>query len=164
MKPYLTLVETSYCGRPWVYAKASEQLIIMLPRTQDGRYVGISQSRPAFQGRVLSPVMGTFHETNPHKMLITAAQEIKSETGHECIDVRFVMTIARSSGLTDETAHVYSAVVSNEAGEQELHNEDINVAYFNSKEEIAQAMQWGWKDGYVIDSSFPLFLLLGDHI
>lgn len=154
---YLTLIETEFFGRPWNYAKVSEQLIIMLPRTKDGRFVAISQSRPAFSKRVLSPVMGTFHETDPNKMLETAAKEIKSETGHKCVEVQYQMTVARSSGLTDETAHVYTALVENEAGEQELHpEEDINVVYFSSTLDIWKAMVSG---DQVIDASLPLFCL-----
>lgn len=154
---YLTLVRTEFFGRPWVYAKVAEQLIIMLPRTKDGRYVAISQSRPAFTKRVISPVMGTFHEKDPSKMFETASKEIKSETGHKCVDVKYLMTIARSSGLTDETAHVYSAIVENEAGEQELHpEEDINVIYFSSKKELLAATQ---NNNHIVDSSFPLYLI-----
>jgi hypothetical protein len=154
---YLNLIETEFFGRPWVYAEVSEQLIIMLPITQDGRYVAISQSRPTFAKRVISPVMGTFHETDPNKMFEIAAKEIKSETGHKCIKVKYIMTVARSSGLTDETAHVYFAIVENHAGKQELHpEEDINVLYFSSHEELILTMQ---NTEQVIDSSFPLYLI-----
>lgn len=153
---YLQLVKTTFFGRPWTYAKVSEQLIIMLVMTKSGKFVCISQSRPAFIKRVLSPVMGTFHETDPQKLLETAAKEIKSETGHDCFGVEYIMTIARSSGLTDETAHLYAAIVEDEVGAQDLHpEEDIKVIYFDSKEAILSAIKSG---EFIIDSALPYFL------
>lgn len=154
---YLKLIETNFFGRPWVHAAVSEQLIIMLPKTKDGRYVTISQSRPTFKERVLSPIMGTFHETDCLKLLETAAKEIKSETGHVAINVEYMMTIARSPGLTDETAHIYSALVEDEAGEQELHpEEDIEVIYFNSWSEIFEALD---DKEIIIDGAMPYYLI-----
>lgn len=154
---YLKIIETSFIGKPWTYAKVSEQLIIILPITKDGRFVCISQARPTFEKRVLSPVMGTFHENDPIKLIETAAIEVKSETGHKANEVKYLMSIARSPGLTDETAHLYSATVDNICGEQELHSEDIEVIYFSSLVEMKNEIT---KGQYIIDASLPYFLSL----
>lgn len=160
-KPYFNIIETNFFGTSWIHAAVSEQLIIALPITKDGRYVAITQARPPFNNRrVISAVMGTFHETDPNKLLNTVVKEIKSETGHICIDLQYMMTVARSSGLTDETAHVYTATVEDEYKGQELHqNEDIQVLYLNR----AQIQEVIVTHQYVIDASFPYYLLMKDR-
>lgn len=154
----LVFVKTVFRGTPWSYVKAPEQLIIVLPVTEKGRIVCISQKRPTFHDRVISPVMGTFRQRDPIALLENSRKEVQSETGHVVKDVNYIMTIARSSGLTDETAHIYVAIVDDVPGEQSLHSdEDIVVVYYNSLSDLQRKVFN--PDSNVIDSSLPYFLL-----
>jgi hypothetical protein len=155
---YLKLVETLFKGKHWSYVEAPEQLVIILPFTLRGYLVCIAQSRATFHHRVISPVMGSFPDTDPNTLIDSARKEVKSETGHLVNDICYIMTVARSSGLTNECAYIYAAIVDDEATEQELHSdEDIQVLYFETLSDLQSKISN--PAPHIVDSSLPYFML-----
>lgn len=159
MEPdYLQITKTEFMNRPWTYVKARERLVISVGYTElSERLVCIAQRRPTFEKLVLSAPMGTFHGDKPISSYI-AAEEFQSETGHYALSADYIMTIARSSGLTDELADVYRCTASEEAGAQSLHpDEDISVVYFDSRDSLRQLLMSG-DSPYIHDASLAIYL------
>lgn len=125
---YLNVEEFDFLGRRWWIALTSEDMCVILTHFSDGRRVALRQIRPKVSGRVLTPPMGVFSARSSAEGLDDARREAESETGYRVLDIRYLFTVYRSPGLTNQRAHVYVATLGDEHIGQALHvDEDIKV-------------------------------------
>jgi hypothetical protein len=154
---YFTVRHVPYAGAPWIYAEATKVLLVVFGLTEvTKRLVLIRQYRPPMKTYVLSAPMGCFPDAPISDLLTVAAAEAESETGHRVTRIQYLLTFARSPGLTTELARCFVASYAEEAGSRSLHaDEQIEVQYV-ARESIGTVFKESAIAKEVIDSSILL--------
>lgn len=154
----MKLKELAFNGRDWVMAHTDEELCIILTYFPDGRVVALRQQRPAFNGWVIGPPMGTFPPAPPEELMRIAAREAEDETGYPVEDIDYCFSVGRSPGLTNQQAHVYIARLRLEKVGQKLHpDERILVVDFPAGSTAREALSAFPHDE--VDAAFWYFFL-----
>jgi hypothetical protein len=126
---YFSVRSVPYAGGTWTFADARNVLLIVYGLTErTGRLVLIRQYRPPVCATVLSAPMGCYPDAAGGVLLDLAAREAEAETGHRVLRIEYLLTFARSPGLTTELARCFAACYAEERGPLHLHvDEQIEV-------------------------------------
>jgi hypothetical protein len=151
---YFSVYSVPYAGINWTFADAQNVLLIVFGLTEhSGRLVLIRQYRPPVAATVLSAPMGCFPDKPISELLSIAAAEAETETGHQVLKIEYLLTFARSPGLTNERARCFIATYAEKRGSQKLHaEEDIDVQYVEG-ESVGQVIEQAALNDDILDSS-----------
>jgi hypothetical protein len=151
---YFSVRSVPYAKGSWTYADARNVLLIVYGLTErTGRLVMIRQYRPPVGATVLSAPMGCYPDGADAELLDVAAHEAEAETGHPVLRIEYLLTFARSPGLTNELARCFVACYAEECGPQHLHaDEEIEVRYIEGPAR-GRVIEYALGGSDVLDSS-----------
>jgi hypothetical protein len=151
---YFSVRSVPYAGGTWTFADARNVLLIVYGLTErSGRLVLIRQYRPPVAATVLSAPMGCYPDVAERELLDLAAREAEAETGHRVLRIEYLLSFARSPGLTTELARCFVACYAEECGPQHLHaEEEIEVKYVESPA-TGRVLEEAAADVDILDSS-----------
>jgi hypothetical protein len=100
--------------------------------------------------------MGCYPDAAVGELLSLAAAEAEAETGHQVLRIEYLLSFARSPGLTTERARCFVACYAEEAGPLQLHaDEQIRVQYV-AGDAVGQVAERTEAAGDILDSSVLL--------
>jgi hypothetical protein len=154
---YFTVCSVPFAGARWTFADARNSLLIVFGLTEEsGRLVLIRQYRPPVAATVLSAPMGCYPDAGAAELLSLAATEAEAETGHKVLRIEYLLSFARSPGLTSELARCFVASYAEARGPCRLHaDEQIEVQYVEG-DAIGRVVEQAAADGVLLDSSVLL--------
>ena len=151
---YFTVRSITHAGHPWTFAEAHNVLLLVFGLTEHtGRLILIRQFRPPVDAMVLSAPMGCYPAADIGLLTSLAASEAKAETGHCVKRIEHLFDFARSPGMTTERAICFGACFAEEAGPQQLHDDELISVEYVSPESIATFVETASASGIILDSS-----------
>ena len=101
--------------------------------TTDGRFIFVKQFRTPIDSEIFEAVAGCVEKgEEPIKAM---EREVEEETGHKVVSISPLTTFYVSPGYTDEVMYLFYVVVTENAGDQALDDDErVKVQYKTSDE------------------------------
>ena len=100
--------------------------------------------------------MGCYPDAAVGELLALAATEAEVETGHTVLRIEYLLSFARSPGLTTEVARCFVACYAEESGPCQLHSDEQIEVQYVAGVAIGTVVEQAAADGVVLDSSVLL--------
>lgn len=122
----------------WDYVEHKRNGACVVPVLPDGRILMIRQYRPILEREILELPAGVRDSENEDTR-ITAARELREETGCVSEDIRFLTRLKTAVAWCSETTDVYVALNAHREGDQELDPaEEIGVEVWSLPDLLEQ--------------------------
>lgn len=136
------VVEEAYVRGKLVHNQylQTRDAVVIIPRTEDGKYILVQQYRAAIKQRIMEfPAGGIEVDEYPEH---AAYRELSEETGYRATKMNYLFSYYPSPGIHTEQLHVFSAQVGTRDQQLLDDNEEIEVLIFEPST-LGQMIQAG---------------------